>query len=539
MSDKKKKIKNNTNIQSSNTILEYRDKFKYLRQNMDEVEYELEELQMLSSKLLDVGVAISSEIDLYSLLTRIIDEAKGLLKAEKGTLYLVDPEYNELYFHVTDADMLKEIRIKIDRTSIAGYVSLACEPLNIEDVYRIDEKKPYSFNRNIDKKTGYRTKSMLTVPMLNHNSEVTGAVQLINKNKNGRVVPFSERDERVLMSLASQAAVSIENAQLYKEVADLLNALVRYSASAIDERDPATAGHSRRVAMYAIATARAMDCFTDDELMELEYSAWLHDIGKIGIREQILVKKYKLYPGELERIAERFETIKMQKMLAAEKTRNKLVKKNAARSEFEELELELKKDLESIENDFRFIEKINKPGFMPQEDSMRLDEISNKTYTNSKGGRKKYLTAYEVKQLHVQKGNLTDKERLDMNTHVDSTFKILSQIPFPKRMKRVPYFASCHHEKLDGSGYPNNLSGKEIPLQGRILALVDIYDALTAQDRPYKPAIPVDKALSILDEEVRLGHLDKKVYDVFLSNKIYAIKDTVKDSNRIILKARM
>lgn len=518
--------KHSRRISSSvGSLDEFRERFSSLESHMKLVQAELEELQTLTSKLLDVGVAISSEIDLYSLLSRIIEEAKGLLHAEKGTLYLVDHETNELYFHVVDMDMLKEIRIPINHKSIAGYVALKSEPLNLEDVYRIDKEQPYKFNKEIDKKTGYRTQSVLTVPMLNHEGTTTGAVQLINKMKNGKVIPFSQRDQRILMSLASQAAVAIDNAQLYKEVADLLNSFVRYSASAIDERDPATAGHSRRVALYAVSTARAMKKFTDDELRELEFAAWLHDVGKIGVREHILTKENRLFPDELEKIQERFRCIKFSAEFEAlrqkKPTRKKSPKpggKSTSKDSLEEIKAEIDSDLD-------FIMRTNKAGFVSPEDKRRIDAIAEKTYIDPDGIKRNYLLESEVDALKVTRGNLTEQERINMNAHVESTFKILSQIPFTQRLKRVPMIASCHHEKLDGSGYPRGLKDEEIPLQGKILALVDIYDALTAQDRPYKPAIPVDRSIKILKEEVEAGRLDKNVLDVFLQHKIFEIPD--------------
>lgn len=491
---------------------------------------ELKELQTLTEKLLEVGVAISSEMDLFSLLSRIIEEAKGLLHAEKGTLYLVDQEKNELYFHVVDMDFLKEIRIPINEKSIAGYVALTSKALNLKDVYHIPKALPYSFNKAIDEKTGYRTQSVLTVPMVNHAGEKTGVMQLINKKIDGEVIMFSERDKRILTSLASQAAVAIDNAQLYKEVADLLNAFVRYSASAIDERDPATAGHSRRVAMYAVSTARAMKIFTEEQLKELEFAAWLHDVGKIGVREHILTKEHRLYPGELGIIRERFGCIRLaaevecfRKMLDSEKQNGDEILKEAREC--------LENEKNEIEADFAFIEKVNKAGFVSPEDQARIDGIANKIYKDEKGAEHCYLTPHEAEALKVSRGNLTNQERVNMNSHVDSTYKILSQIPFTKRLRQVPEIAAKHHEKMDGSGYPKGIKeGPELPLQSKILALVDIYDALTAQDRPYKPAIPVERSLKILEDEVNTGRLDKKVFDTFVNHKIYMLEDYVNKS---------
>ncbi len=498
-----------------------RGKFSSLETHLRSVQEEIEELQILTAKLLDVGVAITAEIDLYSLLTRIIEEAKGLLKAEKGTLYLVDHETMELYFHVTDAEQLKEIRIPVNETSISGYVALTSQPLNLPDVYRISPDSPYKFNKRVDRTTGYRTKSMLTVPMVNHEGYVTGCVQLINRTVNGHILPFSERDQRILSSLASQAAVAIENAQLYKEVADLFDAFVKFSASAIDERDPATAGHSRRVAQYAIATARSFGCFSEEQLKELEYAAWLHDIGKIGVREHILIKKNKLYPDEFESIRERFESIR----LSAEKHYFiSLLKLNPASPSYQARSSALKQKLDDklsqIDNDLQFITQIDTPGYMPPEKIAAIKKIAKKSFVTANGEKRNYLTPGELEKLSVTRGNLTESEREIMNAHVVSTYKILSAIPFSRRLRLVPAIAASHHERIDGTGYPNRLRESDITLQGRILALVDVFDALTAQDRPYKPAIPIDKSVNILRSEVESGKLDPDVFRMFIANNI-------------------
>lgn len=495
-----------------------------------EMQRELKELQTLTSKLLDVGVAISSEIDLYALLVRIIDEAKRLLKADRGTLYLVDRDTNELYFHVTDDRHIKEIRLPIDKKSIAGYVALTGEQLNLRDVYKISVKKPYSFNQDVDRRSGYRTQSMLTVPMVNHQGDVTGAVQLINKTVDNAVVIFSERDQHILMSLASQAAVAIENAQLYKEVADLFDSFVRYSSSAIDERDPATAGHSRRVALYATALARALGTFSEQEIKELEYAAWLHDVGKIGVREHILIKENKLFPYQLGQVRERFESIKLSliKMLLEQKIL--LIQKDAPEARLHKIDSDIQSTIADVDDCLAFITRVNKPGFLKDEDIKRIENISRRRFTDSAGLQRPWLTTEEKQALKVRRGNLTDAERKIMNAHVESTYKILSQIPFTNRLKRVPEIASSHHEKLDGSGYPHKLRAERIPVQARILALVDIYDALTAQDRPYKPAMPVDNALKILEYEVRDGHLDADIYKAFIKFKIFKLEDPGADT---------
>lgn len=520
-----KKKKGSGHSTSKSAMEDFRQQFCSLEDHMRFVQKELEELQTLSSKLLDVGVAISSEINLYSLLTRIIEEAKNLIKAQNGTLYLTDRKTNELYFHVVDVEQLKEVRIPIDHKSISGYVAQSGAILNIEDVYKISRSNPYSFNKAIDQKTGLRTKSMLTVPMLNHEGDITGAVQLINKVDDGKVVPFSKRDERILMSLASQAAVAIENAHLYKELAELFEAIVQFSASAIDERDPATAGHSRRVAMYAVATARAMKNFTPEELRELEYAAWLHDVGKIGVREHILNKENKLYPEELGKVRERFDAIKLSARLQASEKIMALANSKTPEKKIAAISEKLEKTIAEIDADLKIIEKHNKPGFMGDKDKKDIMRIAKKTYLDSNGVKRNFLTKRESDALKVFPGNLTTQEKEIMNAHVISSYNVLRRIPFSQRLKNVPIIAASHHERNDGSGYPDGLKKNDIPIQGRILAIVDVFDALTAQDRPYKPAMPIEKALSILKAEVEAGRMDRDIFAAFLKSKVYELKD--------------
>lgn len=506
-------------------ITEFKERFASLEDHMRSVQAEIEELQTLTSKLLDVGVAISSEIDLYALLTRIIDEAKNLLKAERGTLYLVDQNTGELYFHVTDDAKIKQIRIPINRESISGNVAFTGKELNIDDVYKIAKSEPYTFNKAIDRKTGFRTRSMLTVPMRNHSGVITGVVQLINKTIGGETITFSQRDERILASLASQAAVAIENAQLYKEIADLFESFIIYSSSAIDERDPATAGHSRRVAMYSVATARAMGCFTDEQIRELRYASWLHDVGKIGVREHILVKENKLYPDQLGKVRERFIAIKLSTQAKFMARKLKLLGKSISQEILDDLDRQMAEEFDQLADDLSFIEETNKPGFLSPENLKRVERLARLRYHDAGGKSRPWLEPEEAHALKVVRGNLTEDERKIMNAHAKSTFNILSKIPFTGALREIPKIASSHHEKLDGSGYPAGLKSKSIPLQAKIIALVDIYDAVTAQDRPYKPAIPVDRALKIIQSDVDANRLDADVFRVFLDHKIYALKD--------------
>lgn len=480
-------------------------------------------------KLINIGIALSTERNLISLLNIIVRELKSVVSADRATLYLIDKENNELLFHIPGEESLKEVRLPLNRKSIAGYVAISNEKLKIDDVYELGENFPYRFNKEIDNKTGYRTKSMLTLPMIDHKNDTIGVIQLINKIVNNEIVPFDGDDENLLYSIAAQAAVSIENTKLYNDIEIFFTSFLRALASAIEARDPVTKGHSRRVAMYSEAIAKSMK-FSDSEIKEIVYSAWLHDVGKIGVKEYVLNKKNKLSDEELETIRERFQLIKSRILLNMYE--NLLSEYNSSQqlfSEFESTLCEHKKkaniEIADVDSYLKLIEDKNKPGFINEKEIDELKKLSTKYFTDESGVIRHYLSKNELEKLVINKGNLTESERDNMNSHVLFTWDILNEIPFTKELKNVPYYASMHHEKLDGTGYPFKYDKNKIPLQARILAIADIYDALTAQDRPYKKPIPQGKALDIIEEMVDNNHLDRDVFMAFIKNKIYALED--------------
>jgi HD-GYP domain-containing protein (c-di-GMP phosphodiesterase class II) len=455
-------------------------------------------------------------------------EAISLTSCVAGTLYLVDLEKNTLLFYVSDNDKFNQITMKLSSESIAGYVGLTGKVLNISDVYHLDPSLPYKFNKSFDIESGFRTKSMLVMPLFRLNGDILGVLQLINKMDGDEITVFNERDLELGNSLASQASVAIENTILFKEIEGLFDALVRFSATAIDARDPCTGGHSRRVAMYSCGLAMALGGFTPAEIKEIYYAAWLHDVGKIGVRESVLTKENKLTDEELEIVRLRFELFKENysnqinsKIIEIQSNPNVVDKSSIIQGLREDLEL----FIASVNEDFEFIKEINIPGFMTDEKLERLEKIFKKSFTTSYGTVIPYLSPSENENLSVRKGNLTRSERIDMESHVTKTFEILKQIPFTKELSRVPEFAGKHHEKLDGSGYPNRLPAHMIPTASRIIAIADIYDALVAQDRPYKKAMPVEKALKILNFEAKDGKLDMDILKVFIEKEVYKMEE--------------
>lgn len=480
-------------------------------------------LRGLIKGLNQIGIALSSEVHLPTLLELIVSEVRVFTHADAGSLYIKDGD--QLRFEVAQNDTLavqigslgeafRPYPIPLDKTSIAGYVATTGETLNIPDVYQLSGLEEYRFNPTFDERNRYRTRSMLVIPIRDHTNEILGVLQLINSlDENGEVTVFDRDQEELVASIASQAGVAIQNARLIAAVHEVFAALVRYSASAIDARSPHTAGHSRRVATYCMRLARAVSeekegplayiNFSDKELEELSYAAWLHDIGKIGVREEVLDKIDRLTPAAMELIGTRFETIKLA------------VVRDSSDAE------KVEQKLAEVEQDLEFIKRINQAKRISPADIQRLREIRHKTYRNARGEVRTYLSADELHHLSIPEGNLTDEEYQEIRSHVAHTLNIINKIPFPRDLERIPLIAAAHHEKLDGTGYPLGLTSPEIMVQARILGVADVYDALTATDRPYRGALPTKEALQHLIREAQTGKLDPDLVDLFLRKRLY------------------
>jgi HD-GYP domain-containing protein (c-di-GMP phosphodiesterase class II) len=494
-------------------------------------------LQEQIKKLNQIGIALSSEIDLEKLLELIVYEARKFTGADGGSLYILD--HDRLYFHVTQNETLsqrsnpspgyKPYALPLSKKSIAGYVAITGQTLNIENVYNLPEYVPYEFNPEFDLRNDYVTRSMLVVPMKDREGQILGVLQLINaKDETGAVTVYPKSVEDLAMSLASQAAVAIRNAKLIADMKALFGALIRYSVSAIDARSPHTAGHSRRVAAYSTAIAMAINdattgpfqhvFFTPEQVEELTYAAWLHDIGKIGVPERILDKENRLSHEAMETIATRFALIKA---LRTARVWQHCPIANENESGSDSVREQVKEVEQGIEQDLNFIRKVNRTTFLSEEDLATLQVIGSKTYKALSGDLRPYLTDQEMESLSVKDGNLTDNEYNRIQTHVELTHNIVKNIPFIKTLRNVPLFSASHHEFLDGTGYPRGLKGDEIPVQSRILAVVDIFDALTAVDRPYRQAISAEKGGEILKAEAEAGRLDKDIVNLFLDKELY------------------
>jgi len=518
----------------------------------EEREREFLEQEGVTEELLSVGTALSAEKNNDRLLDYILKITRNITRADAGSLYLVKPEENQLLFKIAHNDSIdfdfKEIALPLSKTSIAGYVALTGKPLNIVDAYEIPESEEYSFNKSFDSSAGYRTKSMLTVPMEDNEGKVIGVIQLLNRKKNfsdhlegpqdsiEQVIPFSYANIKVVTSLASQAAVSLVNNRLLNEIEELFEGFVKASVKAIESRDPTTSGHSQRVANFTVGLAKKVDnidhgrfknlTFTHEQITEIRYASLLHDFGKVGVRENVLVKAEKLYPHQMRQIAARFAFIRNDYQLKFHQEVSRIYKDCPPEEQKDKIALlqqQLNQDIAKINEAFNVIKEANRPTVLAESPARVLDQIEQWVHVHSTGYKQTFLTKKELDMLKIPRGSLNEKERLEIESHVQHTYEFLKQIPWTGAMKNIPDIARWHHEKLDGSGYPDQLSPDNIPIQSRMMTVSDIYDALTARDRPYKRAVPRNTALDILNFEVKDGKLDPLLVDIFITSKIYDI----------------
>jgi len=512
------------------------------------VEREMEELNQ-------IGVALSAERDITRLLNLILQKAREVTSADAGSLYLVEvagENEQRLRFKLTQNDSRQfpftEFTMPLTETSMAGHVALHGEALNLEDAYEIPPDRPFRFNPKYDQDSGYLTRSMLTLPMKNAKGEVIGVLQLINskKDRDARllsrqdvdrfVVPFSARAQRMGLSLASQAAVAYENSKLYQDIETLFEGFVRAAVTAIEQRDPTTSGHSSRVSTLTVGLAEAADrCgsgfyadlhFSREQMKEIRYAALLHDFGKVGVREEVLVKAKKLYPGQLELLSQRFDYVRKELEARYGKQVAKLLlekPREEAISLIDSLDQELRQRLDEVDDYYQLILQSNEPTVLPAGKFDRLLEIARQTYRDPRGIEHNLLNPDEVRYLSIPKGSLDPAERVQIESHVIHTFNFLTQIPWTKEIGEIPLIARGHHEKLDGSGYPYQLRAEDIPVQTRMMTICDIFDALSAADRPYKKALPPERALDILKASADHNELDQELFRLFLDAKIHEL----------------
>ena len=493
------------------------DKDEPTKPSMSPLKQALRRVDKLQA-ILEVAKAMAAAHSLDALLPLILREAARVVEADRCSLFILDRQRNELWSRVAQGAK-QEIRVPLGQ-GIAGSVAQSGEVVNLRDAY--DDPR---FNRDWDVKTDYRTKAILCVPMKDTHGEVTGVIQALNAADGA----FDEEDVELLIALGGQAAQAIENAMLHEDISRLFEGFVQASVMAIESRDPTTAGHSGRVASLTVSLAEATEQtstgpfkelqFTSEQIQEIRYASLLHDFGKIGVREPVLVKAEKLYPHELEVLKQRFDIARKDRQMASMMRRLDAVKLRGDRA-IEEIEAEeterLTRELKEVDDALEFVLQCNRPTVLAQGGFERLTGLSTLSYSDSRERPQMLLTPNDVQVLSITRGSLSPTERREIESHVTHTFRFLSQIPWTRTLKRVPEIAYAHHEKLDGKGYPRAVASEQIPVQSKMMAISDIYDALTASDRPYKKAVPHELALDILRKESDSGQLDKELFRIFV-----------------------
>ena len=502
-----------------------------------------------------VGAALATERDLDTLLGLILSQARRLSRADAGSLYLVEQDEKgnatSLRFKLSQNTTLPELpfsefTVPIDHASLSGYVAATGERLMIDDVYLLPEHVTYRQNRSFDEKFGYRTKSMLVLPMHTLRDEVIGVVQLINRKRDAdailsdsavveeQVLPFDQRSAELVAALAAQAAVAIENSQLYEDIERLFEGFVTAAVTAIESRDPTTSGHSFRVATLTTGLAESVDrhgegayrglTFTKDQLRELRYAGLLHDFGKVGVREQVLVKQKKLYTHDLALVKNRFQLLMQQADLDYERERAEYLVEHGQHDytkAVQRLDEFRREERDRLRRWLDSIVRANEPTILPEGTFGELEEIHQQTYVDFDGAVRPLLSEDELRFLMINKGNLDVRERREIESHVTHTYRFLEQIPWTRELKGIPQIAFGHHEKLNGMGYPRGVAAPEIPIQTRMMTIADIYDALTATDRPYKRAVPPERALDILQSEAKGGLIDADLLTTFTQAEVF------------------
>lgn len=527
------------------------------------IDLELERSRHENEMMMKIGRALSQERDIKKLLAIILRHACEVTNADAGSIYIVeghdeDVARRRLRFEVSQndsrdlADVSREL--PVSATSIVGSCVLSSDRINIPNLYALDEpgtgNNPWGFShdRSFDDQNRYQTRSVLAVPMISARNEVIGVIQLINKRAKGwiqldlpsdfedGVVPFDDVSETYIYALASQAGIALENMLLYGEVKTLFEGFVKAAVTAIESRDPTTSGHSERVAQLTVNLAMAVNDtdsghfrevrFSRDDLIQIQYAGLLHDFGKVGVREHVLVKAKKLYEHERELILQRFQLIKRGYKIEGLESKVRYLmeaSRDEAATRLAAIDAELGDRVAELDEIIRFILLSNEPTVLEHGAFERVSEIAARSWRDDDGRHQPYLTAGEVSCLQIRRGSLTEQERLEINSHVVHSAKFLRRIPWSRTLRDVPDIAGSHHEKLDGTGYPNALRGEQIPIPSRMMAISDIYDALTASDRPYKRAIPSERALDILADDVRRGQLDNALFDVFVAARVWTL----------------
>lgn len=535
-----------------------------MRHQRDELEVDLGRARYENELLVSIGRSLSQQRDIESLLTSILSRAREVTGADAGSVYVVEGAAHSvadrtIRFKISQNDSVavdaqRGFTMPVSSSSIVGACVLSGEVIQIPDLYDLDDpgegNNPWGFvhDRSFDSKTGYQTRSMVALPMIDARGECIGVIQLINKLAPGvdrilspeafqrAVVPFDQVSINLATALASQAGIALETAMLYEEVKTLFEGFVKASVTAIESRDPTTSGHSQRVAELTTSLAKVADrtstgpyadlTFSFDELKQIEYAALLHDFGKVGVRENVLVKAKKLYAHQRDIIAQRFAFIR--RTIEAESSKTKLryaleMSREEAAAKCQAIDSDAEARLAEIDGYLKFVLDANEPSVLETGGLERIADIAAQRYVDLDGVERGFLRQDEAAALQILRGSLTGDEYREIQRHVEHTYNFLREIPWGRTFQSIPEIAGAHHEKLDGSGYPNGLVDAEIPIPAKMMTISDIFDALTAADRPYKKAVPVDRALDILESDVARGKLDEVLFKMFVESRIYRV----------------
>lgn len=526
----------------------------------------------LLERLLAIGTALSACRDPDQLLSLILQSSRDLTCSDGGSLYLVDrsdPQQPWLRFQIFQSDSLPSSLeapppLPLDRHSLAGYVAATGETLNLADVYALDGQQPFQFNASFDQRLNYRTCSMLVLPMCDQTGSVIGVIQLVNRKRRAdlkltaaiaseETQPYSAAEEALLRSLAGQAAIAIERTLLQRSIENLFEGFICASIKIIESRDPCTMGHSERVVQLSVRLAEQVHAvdhgalaayqFSNAQLQELHYASLLHDFGKVGVPEEILNKSHKLHPTEQQGLNYRLQLLQQQ--LQLEQARRWLAPTLTEAMQraglghpldciwcrqFGNL-ADLEVTIARLQQARSLLQDLNQPQILATpayrdrlaEVEAELAWLASLQVMDWDGQMRSLLAPAEVEKLLIPKGSLTQQERLAIESHVQHTFAFLQEIPWTGPLAQVPHIAHAHHERLDGSGYPLGLEQAQIPMQAQIMAVADVYDALTASDRPYKRRVPIEKALQILEWEARDRKLNDQLVQLFRQQQIFQI----------------
>ena len=501
----------------------------------------------------EIGLSLSREDDTNVIFELIMEEARNITHADGRTLYMMSDDEKSMNFEIVRNDSMKTVMggtsgVEItwpapplydeegnpNHKNVVSYAAHTGETINVKDAYT-EEGFDFSGAKGFDKSTGYRSKSFLTVPLKNHENEIIGVMQLLNSinQENGKVQPFSAEMQEQIESLASQGAVALTNKRLVAELKSLFESFIQLIATAIDKKSPYTGGHCERVPEITMLLADAVEkttegkyadfTMTEDERYELYLAGWLHDCGKVATPPHVVDKGMKLetITDRIEVVDTRFEVMKRDAEIAILKKKIELMSSDSINGEIDKLDEELESQINQLNEDQMFLQKTNRGGeFMEEADQKRVADIGNYKW-KLEGEEINFLDENDVRNLQIPKGTLLPEEREIINDHIVITIDMLEKLPYPKKLRKIPEYAGGHHEKLDGTGYPKGLKDEEMSVQAKMMAIADIYEALTAADRPYKDGKKLSQAMRIMGFMKKDYEIDEDLFEIFVKEGVY------------------